>query len=129
MERLHAETALVEAELGALCAHRSGQTDYNLGVAPIVALQTSAAADEAAGTARIAQQAAAEHHPPSRRGGISGEHHLEYAQQCWAPSSTSTFVSCNCLGEAAHPKLSSRQMIKIVIGGWYVTVRALRVHS
>ncbi len=54
---------------------------------------------------------------PARR---SGEDRRVYATHCWAAGSAFADPSCNCLGEPAHPKLSSRRTIKIVVGGWYV---------
>ena len=62
------------------------------------------AADEAVGAA------------PARRGGKEVE---VYAAHCWAPNSSFTDPSCNCLGEGAHPKLGYRSTIKIIVGSWY----------
>ena len=44
---------------------------------------------------------------------------MAYAVHCWSPNSTFTDPSCNCLGEAAHPKLGSRPTIRIIVGSWY----------
>jgi uncharacterized small protein (DUF1192 family) len=113
--RLHAETALVEAELGLLCAERSNQTD--VGAPPLLAkpsLSPGGTAHETTGMQRIKPQTA--QRAPARR---SGKDEIAYAVHCWAPNSTFTDPSCNCLGEAAHPKLGSRPTIRIIIGSWY----------
>jgi hypothetical protein len=71
-------------------------------------------ADQATGMQQIAPQIA--QRTPARR---SGKDEIAYAAHCWAPNSTFTDPSCNCLGEAAHPKLGSRPTIRIIIGSWY----------
>jgi uncharacterized small protein (DUF1192 family) len=112
--RLHAETALVEAELALLCTERSNQTD--VGLPPLLALpsQSPGGTHETTGMQQIAPQTA--QRVPARR---SGKIEIAYAAHCWAPNSTFTDPSCNCLGEAAHPKLGSRPTIRIVVGSWY----------
>ena len=101
--RLHAETAVIEAELGAaLC-----KTYADVDLPPLLALPSQSpggTSDEAGGAA------------PARR---RGKDELMYDVHCWAPSSTFADASCNCLGEAAHPELGSRRKITIVIGSWY----------
>ena len=87
------------------CYERTNQTD--VGAPPLLALpsrSSSGAADEAIGAAR------------ARRGGKEAE---AYAVHCWAPNSSFTDPSCNCLGEGAHPKLGYRSTIKIIVGSWY----------
>jgi hypothetical protein len=118
IERLHAETAMINAEL------RDCEEGDQF-IPPIAALprvqpshSTGVAADDPGllGTEPAAPQADTEHRPPARRGGNSNG---VYAVDCWAASSAFIDSSCNCLGEAAHPKLSSRPTIKIAVGGWY----------
>ena len=114
--RLHAETALVEAELVLLCTERSNQTD--VGLRPLLALPSHSpggTTHRATGMQRIAQQTARRAGPARR----SGKDEITYAVHCWAPNSAFTDPSCNCLGEAAHPKLGSRPMIRIIVGSWY----------
>ncbi len=114
--RLHAESALVEAELVLLCTERSNQTD--VGAPPLLVVQSQSpggTADQATGVQQIAHQTARRAGPA--RG--SGKDEIAYAVRCWAPNSTFTDPSCNCLGEAAHPELGSRPTIKIIIGSWY----------
>jgi hypothetical protein len=96
-DRLHSE---IER-----CYERTKQTD--VGAPPLLPLpsrSSSGAADEAIGAAR------------ARRGGKEAE---AYAVHCWAPNSSFTDPSCNCLGEGAHPKLGYRSTIKIIVGSWY----------
>ena len=59
--------------------------------------------------------------PSARRGGDS---YREYAAHCWAPSSAFADPSCNCLGQAVHPKLGSRRTINVIVGGWYAHILA-----
>jgi hypothetical protein len=141
--RLHAETALVEAELVLFCTERTNQTD--VGMHPLLALPSqspsgergmqeptdesqqthlggtapffvlAAPAEEVAGTEqnimlRVDQT------PPARR---TGGNPLLYAVHCWAASSAFVNPSCNCLGQAMHPKLASRPTIKVIVGSWY----------
>jgi hypothetical protein len=113
--RLHAESALVEAELVLLCTERSNQTD--VGAPPLLAVQSQSpggTTDQATGMQQIAPQTA--QRVPARR---SGKDEIAYAAHCWAPNSTFTDPSCNCLGEAVHAKLGSRPTIRVVIGSWY----------
>ena len=63
----------------------------------------------------------AEQSPSARRGGDS---YREYAAHCWAPSSAFADPSCNCLGQAVHPKLGSRRTINVIVGGWYAHILA-----
>jgi hypothetical protein len=114
--RLHAETALVEAELFLRCTERSNQTD--VGLPPLLALPSHSSggtADQATGMQQIAPQTAQLAAPARRR----GKDEMAYAVHCWSPNSTFTDPSCNCLGEAAHPKLGSRPTIRIIVGSWY----------
>ena len=118
--RLHAETALVEAELVLLCTERSNQTD--VGLPPLLALPSQSPGgtaelqlDQATGMQQIAPQTP-RHAGSARR---RGKDEITYDVHCWAPNSTFTDPSCNCLGEAAHPKLGSRPTIRIIIGSWY----------
>jgi hypothetical protein len=126
--RLHAETALVEAELVLLCTERSNQTD--VGLAPLLAVPRSQSpggtADQATAVHQIAPQTAqlARALWPARR---SGKDEIAYAVHCWAPNSTFTDPSCNCLREAAHPKLGSRRTIKILLPSWYGRCSSCRV--
>jgi hypothetical protein len=122
--RLHAETALVEAELVLLCTERSNQTD--VGAPPLLTVPSESpgeTADQATGMQQIAHQTAQRADPTQRAGSPRrrGEDEIAYAVHCWAPNSTFTDPSCNCLGEAAqpHPKLGSRPTIRIIIGSWY----------
>jgi hypothetical protein len=97
--RLHAEIERLH------CHERTNPTD--LGGPLLLALPNQSSygtADEAVGAA------------PARRGGKEAE---AYAVHCWAPNSTFTDPSCNCLGEAARSKLGSRRTIRIIIGSWY----------
>jgi hypothetical protein len=113
--RLHVETALVEAELVLLCTERSNQTDVSR--PPLLAVPSQspgATDDQTTGMQHIAPQTA--QLVPARR---SGKDEIAYAAHCWAPNSTFSDPSCNCLGEAAHPKLGSRPTIRVVIGSWY----------
>jgi hypothetical protein len=113
---LHAETALVEAELGLLCTERSNQTD--VGAPPLLAKQSQSpggTTDLATGMQRIKPQIA-RRAAPARR---SGKDKIAYAVHCWAPNSTFTDPLCNCLGEAAHPNFGSRPTIRIIVGSWY----------
>ena len=115
--RLHAETALVEAELVLLCTERSNQTD--VGAPPLLTVPSESpgeTADQATGMQQIAHQTARRAVPA--RG--SGKDEIAYAVHCWAPNSTFTDPSCNCFGEAAHPKLGSRPTIGIIVGSWYL---------
>ena len=68
----------------------------------------------------------AEQSPSARRGGDS---YREYAAHCWAPSSAFADPSCNCLGQAVHPKLGSRRTINVIAGGWYAHVLAPYRHD
>ena len=114
--RLHAETTLVEAELVVLCTERRNQSD--VGLPPLLAEPSHSpggTADETTGMQQIAPQAA-QHAAPARG---RGKDEIAYAAHCWAPNSTFTDPSCNCLGEAAHPKLGSRRTIKIILPSWY----------
>jgi hypothetical protein len=45
---------------------------------------------------------------------------LSYAVHCWAPGRAVADPSCNCLGEAAHPKLGAQPTIRVIVGSWYV---------
>ena len=113
--RLHVETALVEAELVLLCTERTNQTD--VGLPPLLALPSQSpggTADQITGMQQIAPQNA-----QLVPAGRSGKDEIAYAVHCWAPNSTFSDPSCNCLGEAAHPKLGSRPTIRVVIGSWY----------
>ena len=115
--RLHAETALVEAELFLLCTERSNQSD--VGLPPLLAEPSHSpggTADETTGMQQIAPQTALRVPAPARG---SGKDEIAYAVHCWAPNSTFTDPSCNCLREAAHPKLGSRPTIRIIVGSWY----------
>jgi hypothetical protein len=114
--RLHAETALVEAELVLLCNERSNRTD--VGLPPLLAVPSSqspggTAADQATAVHQIAPQTA--QLAPARR---RGKDKIAYAVHCWAPNSTFTDPSCNCLGESAHPQLGSRRTIRILLPSW-----------
>ena len=114
--RLHAETALVEAELLLLCTERSNQTD--VGLPPLLALPSESpggTSDQATGMQQIAPQTAQRAAPARRR----GKDEMSYAVHCCAPNSSFTDPLCNCLGEAAHPKLGSRPTIRIIVGSWY----------
>ena len=114
--RLHSETALVEAELGLLCTDRSNQTDG--GLPPLLAVPSHSpggTTHQATGMQQIAPQTARRAAPARRR----GKDEISYAVHCWAPNSTFTDPSCNCLGEAAPPKLGSRRTIRIIVGSWY----------
>jgi hypothetical protein len=114
--RLHAETALVEAELVLLCTERSDQTDVD--VPPLLALPSQSSggtADQATGMQQIAPQIAPRAASARRR----GKDEITYAVHCWAPNSTFTDPSCNCLGEPAHSKLGSRRTIKILVPSWH----------
>jgi hypothetical protein len=93
----------------ALALRRTG--DGNVG-------KSSAAASDASGTQPIAPQANIQHAPLANRRAEDANH--QYAVQCWGTRSAFTDRTCNCLGEAAHPKLGSRPTIKIVVGSWYV---------
>jgi hypothetical protein len=78
---------------------------------------SAARAEEAAGTKQIPKFVPrVDHAPPARRTGGNPE---VYAVHCWAPSSAFANPSCNCLGQAMHPKLASRPTIKIIVGSWY----------
>jgi hypothetical protein len=78
---------------------------------------SAARAEEAAGTEQIPKFVPrVDHAPPARRTGGNPE---VYAAHCWAPSSAFANPSCNCLGQAMHPKLASRPTIKIIVGSWY----------
>ena len=61
----------------------------------------------------------AQHAPAARR---RVDNRLSYAVHCWAPRSALADPSCNCLGEAAHPKLGSRRTIRVIVGSWYTSV-------
>ena len=85
---------------------------------PVLALSSrsnSGAPGVPSGTQQTALQADAELTPPARR---RRDVHATYAVDCWAPNSAFVDPSCNCLGEAAHPKLGSRPTIVVVVGGW-----------
>ncbi len=58
----------------------------------------------------------AQHAPAARR---RVDNRLSYAVHCWAPGSAFADPSCNCLGEAAHPKLGARPTIRVIVGSWY----------
>ena len=72
--------------------------------AGVSVVPSSGTADEAVGAT------------PARRRGEGAE---AYAVHCWAPNSSFTDPSCNCLGEGAHPKLGYRRTIRIIAGSWY----------
>ena len=92
------------------------------GTAPSFA--SAAPAEEAAGTEQIPKIVPrVGHAPPARRTGGNPE---VYAVHCWAPSSAFANPSCNCLGQAMHPKLASRPTIKIIVGSWYRARPAFR---
>ena len=114
--RLHSERALVEAELVLLCNERSNQTD--VGLPPLLAVPSSLSpggtADQATAVHQIALRTA--QLAPARR---KGKDKIAYAVHCWAPNSTFMDPSCNCLREAAHPKLGSKRTIKILLPSWY----------
>jgi hypothetical protein len=125
IERLHAERAMVEAQLGALCMERANQT---AAAAPlpltVLSQSTGRTRDEVAETQKIVPQhmwntnsnaEQPEHAPPVRR---SGDGHLVYAVRCWGPSIAFSEPSCNCFGQQPHPKLDSRRTITIVVGSW-----------
>ena len=113
--RLRVETALVEAELVLLCTERSIQTDVGLPLLLAKPRQSpGGTAYQTTGMQQIAPKPA--QRVLARR---SGKDEIAYAAHCWAPNSTFTDPSCNCLGEAAHPKLGSRPTIRVVIGSWY----------
>jgi hypothetical protein len=103
IERLRAETAVVEAELGTLCTESANET--NAGLPPQLALPSSSNA---------------EHPAPARRSAASSDAHLVYGVHCWAPNSAFSDPSCNCLGKAAHPALHARRTVRIIVGGWCV---------
>ena len=151
----HAEAAIVEAELGALCAPLATNQTV-AGFRPLSALpseSTGAIADEVASTQQLVLQSVspkpkrlkAERAPPARRTEEThSAHQRVYAVQCWAAMSAFTDPSCNCLGGAAPLKLGSRPTIKIVVGSWCVhrsaclglarlespgTIRPMRNHS
>ena len=129
--RRHAEAAIVEAELGALCAPLATNQTV-AGFRPLSALpsqSTGAPTDEVASTHQLAIQSVspkpthlkAEHPPPVRRTEEThSAHQRAYAVHCWAAMSAFTDPSCNCLGESAPLKLGSRPTIKIVVGNWCV---------
>ena len=83
---------------------------------PSVAKSVRAASD-VAGTKETAQQADTLHAAPARK---RLDDQSAYAVRCWAARSAFSDPACNCLGEAAHPKLGSRHIVKVVVGGWYV---------
>jgi len=124
--RLRVETALVEAELVLLfCTEHSNQTD--VGRPPLLALpgqSPGGTADQTTGMQHIAPQTA--QLVPARR---SGKDEIAYAAHCWAPNSTFNDPSCNCLGEAAHPKLGERRTITIIVGSWYASLARSAWHS
>jgi hypothetical protein len=94
-DRLHAEIERLR------CYERTNQTD--VGAPPLLALpsrSSSGTVDEAVGAA------------PARRRGKEAEH-------CWAPNSSFTDPSCNCLGEGPHPSFGHRRTIRIIVGSWY----------
>ena len=72
--------------------------------AGVSVVPSSGTADEAVGA------------KPARRRGNGAE---AYAVHCWAPNSSFTDPSCNCIGEGAHPKLGYRRTIRIIVGSWY----------
>ena len=74
-------------------------------------------AGDASRTQHITPPASIQHAPPARR--RIGDYQA-FAVECWAARSAFTDSPCNCLGEAAHPKLNSRPTIKIVVGSWYI---------
>ena len=124
IERLHAEAAMIEVELDLLCSEKTGQTD--VGVPPILdggSRPAGGTTRGVSGTQRIVPQPMsstdhkAEQVPPARR--TEDDSHRAYAVRCWAPSISFSDPSCNCFGETAHPALSSRRTIRIVVGGWY----------
>ena len=127
--RRHAEAAIVEAELGRLCAPLATKHTV-VGFPPLSALpnqSTGAPADEVASTQQLVLQSVspkpnrlkAELAPPARRSEEThSAHQRVYAVQCWAAMSAFTDPSCNCLGGAAPLKLGSRPTIKIVVGSW-----------
>jgi hypothetical protein len=124
IERLRAETAVVEAELGTLCTESANQT--NVGLPPRLALpspSTGESTDDVAGMQHLMPQPKlsptpnAEHPAPARR---SSDAHLVYGVHCWAPNSAFSDPSCNCLGQAAHPALHARRTVRIIVGGWCV---------
>ena len=119
IDRSSADAAIVEAELGALCTQW-----IDVGTPPPLAVpsQATGVTDDKAAT----QQANGKHAPTTRR---SGEDHMTYAVQCWAPGSAFADPSCNCLGEAAHPKLGARPTITIIVGSWYPSLARSEWHS
>jgi hypothetical protein len=113
IERLRAETSLVEAQLGALCTGPRNQS--SLGAPHPTGAITGIATDVV--PRRVALEPNVEDAPPARR---SGDSQQVYAVHCWGARSAFSDPSCNCLGEAPHPKLASRRTITIVVGSWYV---------
>ena len=113
VERLRSETAMVEAQLVTLCVNPT-----NLGH-PLFEMPTGSGATVGGVSVaeHIAPRVSVENRPPARRSGTS---EVDYAVHCWAPNSTFTDPSCNCLGRPAHPKLGSRLTIKLVLPSWYV---------
>jgi hypothetical protein len=86
----------------------------------VLVLPTPAASDvdSTEQTVPAVPQANTQHARPERR---RLDDRLSYAVPCWAPGSAFADPACNCLGEAAHPKLGSRPTIKVVVGSWYAS--------
>jgi hypothetical protein len=98
------------------------QTDVGVAAPPALTRQSAGAAhDDAPSTHRIVRTNS-EHTEHLRRSGGDGLHEgsrLMYAVSCWEAGSAFADRACNCLGEPPHPKLGSRQTIKVVVGSWY----------
>ena len=126
IERLRAEAAMVVAQLGTFCPN---QTNQNVGVPPLLVQPSQSTRSVDVGgtqhilppprvpTNRVGTATDAEQPPPERR---TKAVDLTYAVRCWEPSSAFADPSCNCLEEAPHPNIGSRQTIKVVVGNWYV---------
>jgi hypothetical protein len=109
LKRAHSSTAQLRNR--ALVCSRKGDGE------PSVARPFNDASD-ASRTQQIEPPASIEHAPPARR---RSDDYQAFAVQCWAARSAFTDQACNCLGEAAHPKLNSRPTIRIVVGSWYIS--------
>ena len=127
IERLRAETAMVEAQLGTFCPNQTNQTvdvpqllvqpSPSTGVRSVDVVGTQhIVPPPRVPTNRVGTATNAEQPPPERRAKAV---YLKYAVRCWEPSSAFADPSCNCLEEAPHPNLGSRPTIKVVVGNWY----------
>jgi hypothetical protein len=128
IDRLHAETTTVEAELRALCVERPRQASVT--VPPVLAAlpsQSTGAVVDKANRAQPIAQADGETNEvvhvglklgtmPARRQGE--EEPEKYTEHCYRANSAFTDPSCNCFGQPRPQATVSQAVVTVVVGGW-----------